>query len=41
VRENRKPETGGHVGKEAIKIGLLAQLSIDERRPVDWGDLPA
>jgi predicted dehydrogenase len=41
VRENRKPETGGQVGKEAIKIGLLAQLSIDERRPVDWGDLPA
>ena len=40
VRNNRKPETGGQVGKDAVKIGLLAQLSIDERRPIAWGDLP-
>lgn len=41
VRNNRQPATGGEAGKEAIKIGLLAQKSIDERRIVDWKDLPA
>ena len=41
VRAGRKPVLDGRVGKEALRIPLLAQKSIDERRVVTLKDLPA
>lgn len=41
VRNGSKPVLDGRVGKEALRIPLLAQKSIDERRIVTWKDLPA
>ena len=41
VRSGSKPALDGHVGKEALRIPLLAQKSIDERRVVTLKDLPA
>jgi len=41
VRTGRQPLDNAEVGKDAMKICLLAQKSIDERRTVNWSDLPA
>jgi UDP-N-acetylglucosamine 3-dehydrogenase len=41
VRLGRKPAIDGRVGKEALRIPMLAQKSIDERRVVTLKDLPA
>jgi predicted dehydrogenase len=41
VRTREKPLVSGQVGKEAIKISLLAEKSLRERRPLAWNDLPA
>jgi predicted dehydrogenase len=41
IRTGEKPLTDGQVGKEAIKISLLAEKSLRERRPLSWNDLPA
>jgi predicted dehydrogenase len=41
VRTGEKPLVNGQVGKEAIKISLLAEKSLRERRPLSWNDLPA
>jgi predicted dehydrogenase len=41
VRLGRKPALDGHAGKEALRIPLMAQKSIDERRIVTLGELPA
>ena len=41
IRTGAKPLVSGQVGKEAIKIALLAEKSLRERRIVTWNDLPA
>jgi predicted dehydrogenase len=41
IRSGEKPLVSGQVGKEAIKIALLAEKSLRERRIVSWNDLPA
>jgi predicted dehydrogenase len=41
IRTGAKPLVSGHVGKDAIKISLLAEKSLRERRIVSWNDLPA
>jgi predicted dehydrogenase len=41
IRTGEKPLTSGQIGKEAIKISLLAEKSLRERRPLGWNDLPA
>ena len=41
LRTGEKPMVSGTVGKEAIKISLLAEKSLRERRIVSWNDLPA
>ncbi len=41
IRTGAKPLTSGQVGKEAIKISLLAEKSLREGRIVSWNDLPA
>jgi predicted dehydrogenase len=41
VRTGSKPELDGRVGKLALRIPLLAQKSIDERRIVSAKELPA
>lgn len=41
IRTGGKPLSGGKVGKDAIKISLLAQKSIDEGRAMAWDELPA
>jgi predicted dehydrogenase len=41
VLAGRKPELDGRVGKQALRIPMLAQKSIDERRIVQDSDLPA
>jgi|SRR5215471_1908813 len=41
IRTGAKPLVSGQVGKEAIKISLLAEKSLRERRIVSWNDLPA
>jgi predicted dehydrogenase len=41
IRTGEKPLVSGEVGKEAIKISLLAEKSLRERRIVTWNDLPA
>jgi len=41
IRTGEKPLVSGQVGKEAIKIALLAEKSLRERRIVSWNDLPA
>jgi hypothetical protein len=41
VRNNRKPQLDGRAGKEAIRIPLVIQKSIDERRVVLAKELPA
>jgi predicted dehydrogenase len=41
IRTGEKPLVSGQVGKEAIKISLLAEKSLRERRIVSWNDLPA
>lgn len=41
IRTGAKPLVNGQVGKEAIKISLLAEKSLRERRIVSWNDLPA
>lgn len=41
IRSGKKPELDGRAGKEALRIPLLAQKSIDERRVVAADDLPA
>ena len=41
IRTGEKPLVNGQVGKEAIKIALLAEKSLRERRIVSWNDLPA
>jgi predicted dehydrogenase len=41
VRTRKQPFASGQVGKEAIKISLLAEKSVREHRVVAWDDLPA
>lgn len=41
VREGRKPVLDGRAGKQALRIPLLAQKSMDEHRVVSWKELPA
>jgi len=41
VRTGEKPLVTGEVGKDAIKISLLAEKSLREKRIVTWNDLPA
>ena len=41
IRTGRPPFASGEVGKEAIKISLLAEKSLREGRVVSWNDLPA
>lgn len=41
VQKHQTPMNTGEVGKEVVKIGLLAQKSIDEGCPQTWKDLPA
>jgi predicted dehydrogenase len=41
VRTGKQPIASGHVGKEAIRIPLMAEKSIRERRIVNYADLPA
>jgi hypothetical protein len=41
IRTGAKPLVSGQVGKEAIKIALLAEKSLRERRIMSWNDLPA
>lgn len=41
IRTGEAPLVTGQVGKEAIKISLLAEKSLRERRTVTWNDLPA
>jgi predicted dehydrogenase len=41
IRTGAKPLVSGQVGKEAIKIALLAEKSLRERRVMSWNDLPA
>ena len=41
IRTGAKPLVNGQVGKEAIKISLLAEKSLREKRIVSWNDLPA
>ena len=41
IRTGAKPYVSGQVGKEAIKIALLAEKSLRERRIMSWNDLPA
>jgi predicted dehydrogenase len=41
VRLGRKPELDGRVGKQALRIPMLAQKSIDERRAVLDSELPS
>lgn len=41
IRTGRQPVASGQVGKDAIKMSLLAEKSLRERRIVTWGDLPA
>ena len=41
IRTGAKPLVSGQVGRDAIKISLLAEKSLRERRIVSWGDLPA
>jgi predicted dehydrogenase len=40
VRTGKQPLNSVEVGRDAVKISLLAQKSIDERRPVLWNELP-
>lgn len=41
IRTGKPPRCSGEVGKEAMKISLLAEKSVRERRIVNWNDLPA
>jgi len=41
IRTGEKPLVSGEVGKDAIKISLLAEKSLRERRIMTWNDLPA
>ena len=41
IRTGAKPLVSGQVGKEAIKISLLAEKSLREKRILSWNDLPA
>jgi predicted dehydrogenase len=41
VRNNRKPQLDGRAGRDAIRIPLMIQKSIDERRVVFAKELPA
>ena len=41
IRTGEKPRASGEVGKAAIKIALLAEKSLRERRIVSWKDLEA
>jgi predicted dehydrogenase len=41
IRTGAKPLVSGQVGRDAIKISLLAEKSLRERRIVSWNDLPA
>jgi predicted dehydrogenase len=41
IRTGEKPLVSGDVGKDAIKISLLAEKSLRERRIMTWNDLPA
>jgi predicted dehydrogenase len=41
IRNETKPALDGRAGKEALRVPLLAQKSIDERRVVTPKDLPA
>ena len=41
IRTGEAPLVTGQVGKEAIKVSLLAEKSLRERRVVSWNDLPA
>ena len=41
IRGGRMPELDGRAGKEALRIPLLAQKSIEERRIVAAAELPA
>jgi predicted dehydrogenase len=41
IRTGAKPLVSGQIGKEAIKISLLAEKSLREGRIVSWNDLPA
>ena len=39
IRTGRPPFCSGEVGREAIRISLLAEKSVRERRVVGWGEL--
>lgn len=39
IRTGKQPVCDGEAGKEAAKIGLLAQKSIEERRIVSWSEM--
>jgi predicted dehydrogenase len=41
IRTGEAPRVSGQVGKDAVKISLLAEKSLRERRVVSWNDLPA
>lgn len=41
LRTGKPPAIGGEAGKIAMKISLLAEMSLRERRPLNWTDLPA
>lgn len=41
IRTGRAPIASGEVGKDAVKISLLAEKSIREQRPVRWNELSA
>jgi UDP-N-acetylglucosamine 3-dehydrogenase len=41
IRTGKQPVCDGEAGKQAAKIGLLAEKSIRERKVVSWNDLPA
>jgi UDP-N-acetylglucosamine 3-dehydrogenase len=41
IRAGKPPVVSGQIGKDAIKMSLLAEKSLRERRIVTWDDLPA
>jgi predicted dehydrogenase len=40
VRTGRKPVCDGQAGRDAMRVSLLAELSLREHRVVGWNDLP-
>ena len=41
IRTGAQPFSNGQTAKQVLKISLLAEKSIRERRIVTWNDLPA